>query len=285
MTAVEIVSRCEARDTPSGPRPTSSEAALQRLNEGNRTFAALLRGFPNEASLIRHVVPVDPREFGLSEDEAARPPQHPFAAILGCSDARVPVELVFGEGQNDLFVVRVAGNGLGTEVLSSVKYAIDHLRGSLKLVVVLGHSGCGALTEAVDVFLNPSDYLPLATQHSLRNLLDRLLAVVQASAQKLVEIFGSDIVGSPGYRKALIEAATVTNAALTAYSIQQELIIRDSARVQAVYGIYLIETREVWTLQTGAGLSAPPGDAAGFLALGDVIAKSERIASHIASNG
>ena len=284
MKTVEIAYRCEERDTPGRPRPTSSEAALQRLNEGNRTFAALLRGFPDQAGLIRHVVPVDPRELGLLADEADRPPQHPFAAILGCSDARVPVELIFGEGPNDLFVVRVAGNGLGSEVLGSLKYAMDHLRGSLKLVVVLGHSGCGALTGAVDVFLNPSGYLTLSTQHSLRNILDRLLAVVQACAQKLVATFGSGITGSPGYRKALIEAATVTNAALAAYSIQQELIARDEAEMQAVYGIYLIETREVWTPQTGAGLSVPPGDAAGFLALGDAIAKSERMASHIASH-
>jgi carbonic anhydrase len=285
MKAVEIAYRCEARDTPGRPRPSSSEAARRRLNEGNRTFAALLRGFPDQAGLIRHVVPVDPEELGLLADEAARPPQHPFAAILGCSDARVPVELIFGEGPNDLFVVRVAGNGLGADVLGSLKYAMDHLRGDLKLIVVLGHSGCGALTGAVDVFLDPSDYLSLATQHSLRNLLDRLLVVVQASAQKLVATFGSGIVGSPGYRKALIEAATVTNAALTAYSIQQELINRDAAEIQAVYGIYLIETREVWTPQAGAGLSVPPADAAGFLALGEAIAKSKRIASQIAASG
>ena len=57
----------------------TSEAARQRLNEGNRTFAALLRGFPDEAGLIRHLVPVDPRELGLLANEAARPPQHPRA--------------------------------------------------------------------------------------------------------------------------------------------------------------------------------------------------------------
>ena len=59
--------------------------------------------------------------------------QRPFAAILGCSDARVPVELIFNEGPNDLFVIRVAGNGLGTEVLGSLKYAVENLGGSLSL--------------------------------------------------------------------------------------------------------------------------------------------------------
>jgi carbonic anhydrase len=288
MNTVELTYRCEAQGTPGRTRPTDSEAARQRLNEGNRAFAALLRGPSNEAGLIRHVVPVDLRDLGLLAGEAARPHQHPFAAILGCSDARVPVELIFGEGPNDLFVIRVAGNGLGSEVLGSVKYAMHHLHGSLKLIVVLGHSGCGALTGAVDVFLNPSEYLRLATHHSLRGILDRLLAVVQACAQKLVATFGSGIVGSLGYRKALIEAATITNAALAAYSIQQELAIGDSAGIQAVYGIYLIKTREVWTPQmnnaAGAALSAPPRDPAGFLELSDAIVKSERIVSLVNSN-
>jgi carbonic anhydrase len=79
---------------------------------------------------------------------------------------------------------------------------------------VLGHSGCGALTTAVDVFLNPGHYLALATKHSLRNILDRSLVVIQASANKLFATFGSDIARHPGYRQALIEASIVTNAAL-----------------------------------------------------------------------
>ena len=109
--------------------------------------------------------------------------QRPFAAVLGCSDARVPIELIFNEGPNDLFVVRVAGNGLGNDVLGSLRYAIDHLRDSLRLVVVLGHSGCGAMSAAVDSFLEPAGYLPLATNHALRSILDRQLIVVQAKQQ------------------------------------------------------------------------------------------------------
>lgn len=64
--------------------------------------------------------------LGLSARDPTLPKQRPFAAILGCSDARVPVELIFNEGPDDLFVIRVAGNGLGTEVLGSLKYAVDH---------------------------------------------------------------------------------------------------------------------------------------------------------------
>jgi carbonic anhydrase len=187
------------------------------LEQGNKEFAALLDHVKDQSG-IQQVILVDPSNLGLGAGSGQIPKQRPFAAILGCSDARVPVELIFNEGPNDLFVVRVAGNGLGPEVLGSLKYAVENLGGSLKLIVVLGHSGCGALTTAVDVFLNPGDYLPLATKHSLRSILDRLLVVVQT----LDAAFGPDVAHRTGYRKALIEASIVTNAALAAHSIQQE---------------------------------------------------------------
>ena len=129
--------------------------------------------------------------------------------MLGCSDARVPIELIFNEGPNDLFVVRVAGNGLGGDVLGSLKYAVDHLGGSLKLIVVLGHSGCGAVAAAVDVFLTPANYLSLAADHALRAILDRLLIVVHASATKMQATLGPEVVRRRGYREALIEASVV----------------------------------------------------------------------------
>ncbi|WP_025662042.1 carbonic anhydrase [Rhizobium sp. IBUN] len=147
---------------------------------------------------------------------AAAPSQRPFAAVLGCSDARVPLELIFNEGPNDLFVIRVAGNGLGSDVLGSLKYAVEHLGGTLKLIVVLGHSGCGVVSAAVDVFLNPGMYLSLVDRHSLREILDRLLVVVHVSAQKLQAAFGPDILQRAGYRQALIETSVVVNAALAA---------------------------------------------------------------------
>ena len=83
---------------------------------------------------VQKIVFVDPSDLGLLAGDPALPKQRPFAVILGCSDARVPIELIFNEGPNDLFVIRVAGNGLGTEVLGSLKYAVDHLSGSLKLI-------------------------------------------------------------------------------------------------------------------------------------------------------
>jgi carbonic anhydrase len=106
MKTVDVTYRHEARDTPVRCRPPHSDATL-------------LRG------------------------RAPAPEQYPFAALLGCSDARVPVELIFSEGPNDLFAIRVAGNGLGAEVLGSLKYAVGRLGRSLKPIVVLGHSSCG----------------------------------------------------------------------------------------------------------------------------------------------
>jgi carbonic anhydrase len=120
-----------------------------------------------------------------------------------------------------------------------LKYAVDHLGGSLKVVVVLGHSGCGAVSAAVDVFLEPARYLPLATSHSLRNILDRLLVVVQTSAKKLQDTFGFDIARNPGYRNALIELSITTNAALAAYTVQQEMGSGTPGGLRAVYGVYL----------------------------------------------
>ena len=285
MKTVDIIYRYQVRDTPGRSLPSDSNAALRRLDDGNRAFAALLDHVKDKSGLIQQVIPVDPRDLGLVSADTGISTQRPFAAILGCSDARVPVELIFDEGPNDLFVIRVAGNGLGTEVLGSLKYAVEHLGGTLKLVVVLGHSGCGALTTAVDVFLNPSDYLALATKHSLRGILDRLLLVVQASAKKLLTEFGPDAAFRPGYRRALIEASIITNAALAAYSIQQELGSKELAELRAVYGVYLLETREVWVPRLGnlkgAGLAAAPLDLAGFVDLGDAIVQSDRIATYL----
>jgi carbonic anhydrase len=74
--------------------------------------------------------------------------QKPFAVILGCSDSRVPTELVFDQGFGDLFVIRIAGNVISTDVVGSLEYAEHHLH--VSLLMVLGHEGCGAVTAALD---------------------------------------------------------------------------------------------------------------------------------------
>jgi carbonic anhydrase len=282
MKAVEITYRYEARDTPARPLPSDSDAARARLDDGNRAFAALLQSLTEESGAAHRIVHVDPRDLGLLPGDAGAARQHPFAAVLGCSDARVPVELIFSEGPNDLFVIRVAGNGLGAEVLGSLRYAVEHLGGTLRLIVVLGHSRCGALSAAVDVFLNPADYLPFATKHALREILDRLLVVVHTSARKLERTFGPDVVRRRRYRDALIEVSVVSNAALSAYSIQQAIGYSEATSLRTVYGIYLLESREVWApclgQPKGTGLTPAPRDLAEFVELGDAIVQSERIA-------
>ena len=279
---VDITYRFKARDWQAKPLPLDSDAARTRLDDGNRAFAALLDGLKVNTRVAQRIVHVDPHAVGLLPGGAEASIQRPFAAILGCSDARVPVELIFTEGPNDLFVVRVAGNGLGAEVLGSLRYAAELLSGSLRLIVVLGHSGCGAVSTAVDLFLSPSQYLPLAAKSSLRNVLDPLLITVQACARKFMETSGPDVVQRPGYREALIEASVITNAALAAYSIEQELNASDRTDLRAVYGVYLLDTHRVWTPSFDMdepGLASPPRDPEAFLALGDAIVRSQRIGS------
>jgi carbonic anhydrase len=287
MKTVEITYRYGMPSVSPRPRPSSAAAARVRLNEGNRTFAALLKGLAeDDAGTVSRIVEIDARDLGIQADQRGQPSQLPFAAVLGCSDARVPIELIFNEGPNDLFVVRVAGNGLGNDVLGSLRYAVEHLRGSLRLVVILGHSGCGALTAAVDIFLEPAEYLPLVADHALRNILDRQLIAVQASARKLANTFGPDVVKHAGYREALTETAIVMNAALTAHAVQQELRSFDPHELRAVYGVYLLQSHEIWAparhLTKDNGLAEPPADLASFIELNAAIVGSDRIASLLA---
>ena len=282
MKTVEIIYRYSSPGAPTRPRPHDAEAARLRLSDGNHAFATLLDSLSEGAGLARRVIDVDPRDLGLLQGEHSSLPQHPFAVVLGCSDPRVPIELIFNEGPNDLFVVRVAGNGLGHDVLGSLWYALEHLRESLRLVVILGHSGCGAVSAAVDAFLHPLGYLSVSTSYSLRGILDRLLIVVEAAARKLAATYGSNVVEQPGYRDALIAAAVAGNVAQVAFTVQRELAGLGLNELRAVHGVYRLETREVWvppgTADATTRLAHPPTDLIAFSELGDAIAKSDLIA-------
>ena len=280
---VEVTYRYDGRRPAARPRPTDAEAARERLDAGSRAIATLVDGLAEGSGTVQRIIPVDPRDLGLAPGDRGAPRQRPYAAVLGCSDARVPIELIFNEGPNDLFVVRVAGNGLGGEVLGSLKYAVDHLGESLKLVVVLGHSGCGAVSAAVDVFLNPQDYLTLANKHSLRGILDRLQLVVHAAARRIAAVRGPEATRLPGYREALIEAAIVSNAALSAYTVQQELGRADLQSLRAAYGVYLLDEHQVWAPRSDSaecvGLAYPPVDLEAFDEFGGAVVRSQRIAA------
>ncbi|MFO0897401.1 MAG: carbonic anhydrase [Pirellulales bacterium] len=236
------------REEPHGP-PTPA-AARERLIAGNREFAAF--GTPKDSGQP-HVVPFDLRDIGVADQPGQAPRQQPFAVVLGCSDARVPTEMIFNQGCNDLFVVRAAGNILDLGGLGSIDYATTQMREAVKLVVVLGHSQCGAVSAAVDAFLDPKKYLSLALSHALRSIVDRLFIAVQASAKALESAYGDGIWYEAGLRPALIEAAVVMNAALAAYTLQKELSDRRPEECQVVYGVYDLATRQV-----GVPLAAAP---------------------------
>jgi carbonic anhydrase len=288
MNAVEITYRCAEDGGVVRTRPVDADAARRRMDEGSRAFADLFTRLDKPgAGIARRVIPISGRDFGLQELAAGPPAQHPFAAVLGCADARVPIELIFNEGPNDLFVVRVAGNTLGDDVRGSLKYALEHLGESLKLMVVLGHSGCGAVTAAVDVFLDPADYLALSSKHSIRMLVERLQVVVQAAAKKMQASFGGEVTRHPRYREALIEAAVISNAAVAAHMLQREIDAEARSDVRTAYGAYLLDERMIWAPRCGSdevtGLAAPPSDAKGFVEFSDAVLRSRRIAAMLAS--
>ena len=113
-------------------RPTTADEALARLMAGNERFVAGEAKFPTVQKEV------------LANLARA---QRPYATILGCSDSRVPPELLFDAGFGELFIVRVAGNVISPEVMGSLQYAGVHLR--TPLFVVLGHDGCGAVGAAL----------------------------------------------------------------------------------------------------------------------------------------
>jgi carbonic anhydrase len=286
MKTVEITYHYGAPGTSPRLRPSDAGSGRRRLEDGNRAFAALLADLANGNGTAQWVVDVGAQDLGVQEIDGSVATQRPFAVVLGCSDARVPIELIFNEGPNDLFVIRVAGSGLGDEVLGSLRYAVEHLRGSLRLIVVLGHSGCGALSAAVDTFLEPGGYLRLATDHSLRSIVDRQFIVVQAAGRRLAAVYGGGITGHKRYREALIVTAIATNAALTAYTLQQELRAVEGNALQALYGVYLLRSDEVWVPHSDPaqrGLAHPPKDLATFVELADLIVHSDRIAALLAT--
>src|SRR5690348_5733945 len=104
------------------------------------------------AAAPRHVIACSAHQVGLGRQDGGVPRQTPFGVVVACSDARVPTEIAFGQGFNDLFVVRVAGNVLDPVGAGSVDFAVANLD-SVRALVVLGHSGCGAVTGAVEAYL------------------------------------------------------------------------------------------------------------------------------------
>jgi carbonic anhydrase len=139
---------------------TTAREALKRLQDGNQRFTSSLR---DENGFLS----------GTGRPQLTQS-QQPFAIILGCSDARVPAEIVFDQGLGDLFVIRVAGNIVAPSQVGSVEFAAEAFR--TRLVVVMGHSRCGAVTATLDELQRPG-----ATQSmNLRSIVDRIRPSVES---------------------------------------------------------------------------------------------------------
>ena len=193
----------------------SAREALDLLREGNRRFVAERQR--------------DARVGATRRNELTER-QEPFAIVLGCSDSRVPAEIVFDQGLGDLFVIRVAGNIVAPSQIGSVEFAAEQFH--TRLVVVLGHSGCGAVLATIDQLKRPVD----KQSRNLRAIVDR----VRPSVEPLLAA------APPGDPQALIRNAVRANVRASVSNLRhgseilEQLFERDGLLV--VGAEYSLET-------------------------------------------
>jgi carbonic anhydrase len=176
--------------------------ALERLRDGNRRFVS---GRGNVGGLSSR-----------SRRAALVSGQEPFAIILGCSDSRVPAEIVFDQGLGDLFVIRVAGNVVAPSQIGSVEFAAE--RFGTRLVVVLGHSQCGAVLATLEELRRPRE----SQSRNLRSIVDRIRPSVES-------LLATDLRSD---RDALVSAAVRANVRASANQLRHgsevvEQLIKD----------------------------------------------------------
>ena len=194
----------------------TANAALQRLQEGNKRFVSGVRSIDSLVKQMQRQDFVDG--------------QAPFAIILGCSDSRVPAELVFDQGLGDLFVIRVAGNIVAPSQVGSVEFAASQF--GTPLVVVLGHSMCGVVMATVEEIKRPSDQ----TSSNVLSIVSR----IRPSVELLLE---TDLHDDPEHLlKAAIRSNTLasTNSLRHGSQMLEQLILED--RLAIVAAEYSLET-------------------------------------------
>ena len=147
-----------------------ARAALEALHAGNRRFVSKL-GLESGAALDGGVGRAPRHELPIGRQE-------PLAIVLGCSDARVPAEIVFDQGLGDLFVIRVAGNVVAPSQIGSVEFAASAF--GTRLVVVLGHSNCGAVHATLEQLARPSR----EQSRNLRSIVDRIRPAVASLLER-----------------------------------------------------------------------------------------------------
>lgn len=204
----------------------TGRAALQRLRDGNARFVAQISAPEPGAGAAG---PGDPgasqRRHRLTLDLT------PFAIVLGCSDARVPAEIIFDQGLGDLFVIRVAGNIVAPSQIASVEFAAE--RFGTRLVVVLGHSRCGAIAATLEQLVQPS-----RQSSSMRSIVER----VRPAVESLLDA------GLPADSDALVRLAVRANIRMSAAQLRcgsrilENLIVNDG----------LIVVGAEYSLETGA---------------------------------
>jgi len=193
--------------------PTTPAAALQALVEGNARYAA---GQPRERDFSA-------RRAALAQGQA------PFAAVLGCADSRVAPELAFDQSPGDLFIVRVAGNFVTPEGLGSLEFGSAVL--GTKLILVLGHTSCGAVNATVDALRQGSNTLP--------GSIARLVTAMKPGIEPVMAQPGDDLT-----RRALVANVQYNVRALeTATPILADLVARGALAVRG--GVYDLATGRV----------------------------------------
>jgi carbonic anhydrase len=279
------------RYDPYGPLMTrildTPAAAILALERGHDRFLTILTQVRSELigdhSARQVVIPSDPLSLSFAQITGSAPLQSPFALFLGCSDARAPIEQIFDQAPNDLFVIRVAGNVLGLECLGSIHYAVNSFGKTLKLLVVLGHTTCGAVSAAVDSYMAPKDYADIAFTHALRSLVDRIQVAVRGAATALDHVCGPSITRHQDYRSALIEVSVYLNTAITAFDVHREIDRSSDDCPAVVYGVFDLVTQRVGSRPAPPGgepidknpIFAPvPQNASEFATLGVLLAQS-----------
>lgn len=145
---------------------TTGIAALNRLRMGNQRFV--------EGNLAH-------RSSGIFDRKKMAAQQSPFAIILGCSDSRAPAEMIFDQGIGDLFVIRVAGNIVAPSLVGSVDYAVQQF--GTPLVVVLGHSHCGAVTACVEHIQRQAPHSNAPESANINSIVERIRPAIHTLAE------------------------------------------------------------------------------------------------------
>lgn len=262
MRTIDYIYRFDPKNPTVKPPPEDADAARKVLVDGNHVFSDWMKSCRTglfSSGEPRYVVQCNGLEVGMVRTKGEMPKQAPFAVVVGCSDARVPMEMLFGQGFNDLFVIRVAGNVLADECYGSIDFALNALSESVRVLVMLGHSGCGAVTAAVDAYLKPLKYSSAKTSYMLRSILHRIFVPVHQAANGLEAVWGVDARHQPNYRRALIESAVCLNAAHAAYNLHLEVERSWRTEVQVLYGVYNLFTHMVSMPPPGVHMAEPLG--------------------------